>query len=472
MTFTAPAFLPFLVAVLGAAALVGARRRWAVLLLASYGLYAGFGAAPLLLALAAVTGVSFGCALIVETRPDGAARNWILRAGVAGCLGVLVLGKLGAGAGLAAVGVSYFTLQAMAYLFDVRDRVVPAERHLGLYALYLAFFPKLVQGPIERAEALLPQLRAMPRLAPADLAHGGQLFLWGLFQKLVVADRLAPMVDAVYGAPAGKQGTAVVIATYLFAAQLYLDFSGYTDMALGIARMFGLRLTQNFRAPYAATSVADFWRRWHISFSSFLLDYVFRPLQLDLRDLRTLGTPLALLATFLVSGLWHGAAWSFVVWGLLHGVFLATSALTRPWRTRWQRRLGVLGKPPYALFQRVVTFHLVCLGWVFFRAATPAEAARLVGRALSGLPGTLARVARGEDLDALVFLGQVRGACAFALGMLVLAALLRPAVARWVDGTPEVGPSRVFGRPVVLAVLVYLVVFLGATAQSFVYQQF
>ncbi len=385
MTFTSIRFAPFLLGVLALSLLAGRRWRWLVLLVASYAFYASLAVPYLLAVLAGVTLASYSCARLMEKEARPERRRALLWLGLAvslGALGVLKyvgfaaenLNALGGALGLhlglptgalfASIGVSYYALQAVSYLLDVHDEAVPAERHLGRFALYLAFFPKVVQGPIERAEALLPQLAEPRRLGLADLAVGAQLILWGLFQKVVVADALAPFVQVVYGDVHRHEGVAVLVATYLFAAQLYFDFAGYTDMAIGVARLFGLRLSPNFRSPYLSTSVSEFWRRWHISFSSLLLDYVFRPLQIVLRDYRTWGTPLALLATFLVSGLWHGATWGFVAWGLLHGLFLGAAMLARPFQQRWQKATGVGGTRLYTALQVLATFHLVCLAWI------------------------------------------------------------------------------------------------------------
>jgi len=490
MIFASPAFLAFAALAFVAALACPARLRWAILLVASYAFYASFRKPVLLAALALVTSGSWAVALATERESDERRRRLLCRLGVALCLTALAglkyvgffAGSLNpfAGSGalrsgltgpVAAVGVSYYTLQAIAYLLDVRDGVVPAERHLGLYALNLAFFPKLLQGPIERAGKLLPQLRESKRPAAADLAAGAQLFLWGMFQKVVVADRLAPFVSAVYGAPRHYQGLPLVLATYLFGAQLYYDFAGYTDMALGVARFFGVRLTQNFNVPYLATSVADFWRRWHISFSSFLLDYIFRPLQLALRDLRTWGNPVALLLTFALSGLWHGPTWSFALWGLIHGVYLATGALFSRTAGRIHKALRLEGSRTLKALQIAATFNLVCLAWVFFRAATPGDAFYIVSRAVTGLPRSLAELAAGQHADTMLFLGESPAEAAFAIALLIAAPLLRGLVAEK-PREPAASWRSAWLRTAAYAGMLYCAVFLGSAAQSFVYQQF
>ena len=207
----------------------------------------------------------------------------------------------------------------------------------GYFALYMAFFPKVLQGPIERAGDLLPQLRRRFEFDAEAWRAGAILFAWGLFKKMVVADRAGPLVDAVYGSVTSYQGPPLALATYLFAVQLYCDFSGYTDMALGIARCFGIRPDPELQQPVRARSIVEFWRRWHISFSRWIFDYLFNPLQFALRDLRIAGAVIALIFTFFVSGIWHGVGWTFVVWGLIHGIYMCVSISTRSVRKTMAR---------------------------------------------------------------------------------------------------------------------------------------
>jgi D-alanyl-lipoteichoic acid acyltransferase DltB (MBOAT superfamily) len=289
------------------------------------------------------------------------------------------------GRALVSIGVSYFVFQAISYLIDIYLEIEKPESHLGYFTLYLAFFPKLLQGPIERAGDLLPQLRTRGSFNQENFHAGLLQFGWGLFKKAVVADRLALYVNTVYGDVHAYTGFPLVFATYLYAFQIYFDFSGYTDMALGTARMFNIRLTQNFNAPYLARSLADFWRRWHISFSRWILDYIFKPLQMQFRTWRNLGTALALLITFLVSGIWHGASWCFVIWGALHGLYLAASVFYKPYQKRIHRRLGLENSRTQQVWQILVTFHLVCFAWIFFRAASVSDALYVVAHLFDGV---------------------------------------------------------------------------------------
>ena len=388
MTFTSIIYFCFLPAVWLLYQVTADRYRWLLLLAASYGFYASLKVPYLPAVLLLITVVTYLTGRALGAVVEPVKRRLIFRGGIGGNLLVLLLlkylpflsgnlnglaNRLGFGSvapefrPLVAIGVSYFVFQAISYLADIYLEIDEPERHPGRFALYLAFFPKLLQGPIERGSDLLPQLREPFRFDYDQARLGVVMFTWGLFKKVVIADRLALFVDPVYGNVHAWSGLPLLLATYAYAFQLYFDFSGYTDMALGSARLFNIRLTQNFNSPYLATSVADFWRRWHISFSRWILDYIFKPLQMQWRGWGTLGTAVALLVAFLVSGIWHGASWGFVVWGGLHGIYLALSVYWKPYQKKLHRRLGVTKSRLLTVWQVVVTFHLVCVAWIFFR---------------------------------------------------------------------------------------------------------
>lgn len=361
------------------------RYRWLILLIASYSFYATFKAPQLLLVLALVTGISYTCGNRLGRTADERARKRIFWSGTAACVLILAVMKYlppfltSAVAGspyanlLISIGVSYFTLQAVSYLVDIYLEIQEPEQHLGYHALALAFFPKLLQGPIERAGDLLPQLKKPYEFDYDAMRSGMLLFGWGLFKKVVIADRLAQFVNPVYNDVHSYSGVTFLVIVYFYAIQLYCDFSGYTDMALGTARLFNIELTQNFKSPYLATSIADFWRRWHISFSRWILDYIFKPLQFAWRDHKSAGSALALVITFLASGIWHGSTWGFVVWGLLHGLYLATSVFYKPLQKKIHKTLGIEKTRFLEWWQTLVTFNLVCFAWIFFRSATVAD---------------------------------------------------------------------------------------------------
>ena len=262
------------------------------------------------------------------------------------------------------VGISFFVFQSMSYTIDYYRGRIAAEPSFIRYAAFVALFPQLVAGPIERAGNLLPQLRRAQKISLGDVADGASMFVVGLFKKVALADYLAMYVASVYDSPAGKSGSALLLAAFVFAWQIYFDFSGYTDMARGIGRMMGIRLMLNFRNPYLASSLGDFWRRWHISLSTWFKDYVYVPLGGNRRG--TLFTYRNMVLTMLISGLWHGAVWTFVLWGAWHAM---GRVLTRRLEDTDFYRLRVPG-----LVKQVLVFAFVAFGWIFFAAHNVTDA--------------------------------------------------------------------------------------------------
>jgi alginate O-acetyltransferase complex protein AlgI len=265
------------------------------------------------------------------------------------------------------VGISFYTFQSLSYVIDVYRRATPVERHLGIFALYVVFFPQLVAGPIERSNNLLPQFYRRKKLTFVRVRDGLRLAMWGVFKKMAIADLLSPFVDQVYANPAGQPGILLIIATLFFAVQIYCDFSGYSDIAIGIARIMGFDLMTNFRQPYFSASVAEFWRRWHISLSTWFRDYIYYPLGGNRVD--PARWTRNILAVFIISGIWHGANWTFIVWGALHGVLLLLESTLRNVGAALSRLTGLAHVPRVHLALRIgFTFCLILLTWVFFRA--------------------------------------------------------------------------------------------------------
>jgi D-alanyl-lipoteichoic acid acyltransferase DltB (MBOAT superfamily) len=306
------------------------------------------------------------------------------------------------------LGISFFTFQALSYVIDVYRNDIPAERHFGVYALYKAFFPQLVAGPIERATRLLRTIQrlardpASPEFAfdAARISSGLRLMLWGFFKKLVIADNLALLVDEIYAGPTAYDGRLLIVATYAFAFQIYCDFSGYSDIARGIARIFGIELMLNFRRPYAAANVQEFWRRWHISLSSWFRDYVYLPLGGNQVALSR--WILNIFVVFVLSGIWHGANWTFVAWGALHGAYFVAGRLTGPIRAPVA---ALLGRVPGLLptVRVFVTFHLIVIAWIFFRADSLTSALVILDKTLAdwlNFFGALARAIFYAPIDA------------------------------------------------------------------------
>jgi alginate O-acetyltransferase complex protein AlgI len=281
------------------------------------------------------------------------------------------------------VGISFYTFQSMSYIIDVYRRKVEPSRSLLDYMVFVAFFPQLLAGPIERAANLLPQIQAPRRFDYAAAVDGLRLILWGFVKKIAIADNLAVCVDQAFSNPEGFDGLHLSFGVVCFAFQIYGDFSAYSDIARGTARLFGVKLMRNFNSPYFSQSVAEFWRRWHISLSTWFRDYLYIPLG----GSRVTQARLVfnILATFVVSGLWHGAAWTYAAWGALNGLGIVSSALRRSQRARAEVALrgpGLLPSPR-ATLSMLRTFSFICLTWVFFRARTFRDAGLILSRIFS-----------------------------------------------------------------------------------------
>ena len=262
------------------------------------------------------------------------------------------------------VGISFYVFQSMSYTIDFYRGKVAREPSFLTYATFVSLFPQLVAGPIERARNLLPQLRQTPEISRQDVADGLSLFVVGLFKKVALADYLALYVDPIYSAPGDFAAPALMLATLAFAWQIYFDFSGYTDMARGIGRMMGIRLMLNFNNPYLATGLGDFWRRWHISLSTWFRDYVYIPLGGNRKG--EVRTYINISLTMVISGLWHGAMWTFVIWGALHAVGYAV--------TRGLERSAIYRDRVPKVTKQVFTFAFVSFAWIFFRAERVSDA--------------------------------------------------------------------------------------------------
>ena len=267
------------------------------------------------------------------------------------------------------VGISFYTFQALSYTMDVYRGDLKAEKHFGRYALFVSFFPQLVAGPIERSNQLLPQFYEKYDFDYDRVRDGLLLMLWGLFKKIVIADRLAVLVNTIYNNPTDYQGLPLIVATIFFAFQIYCDFSSYSDIAIGAARVMGYELMNNFNRPYFSKSIADFWRRWHISLSTWFRDYLYFPMG---------GSRVSqwkryrnIFVVFLVSGLWHGASWNFVIWGALHGIYQIISIVSQPLRDKIVKIFEIKRETyGHKLYKTIATFILVDIAWVFFRANT------------------------------------------------------------------------------------------------------
>jgi D-alanyl-lipoteichoic acid acyltransferase DltB (MBOAT superfamily) len=389
------------------------RRQNILLLAASYAFY-GWWDARFLTLIAVSTTVDYYCARAIHDSDDARRRRLLLAFSITvnlTFLGVFKYFNFFADSLSAALqglgfndvpmvalrillppGISFYTFQEIAYIVDVyHGRLKPSESLLD-YALFISLFPHLVAGPIQRPSHLLPQVHAPRIFRPDAFFDGIVLILSGLFRKCVVADNCALIANAAFGGQLGPPSLAVItLGTYAFAWQIYGDFSGYSDIARGSAQLLGFHFMVNFRQPYLATSLKDFWRRWHVSLSTWLRDYLYIPLG-GSRD-GELKTQRNLLATMLLGGLWHGANWTFVVWGALHGFALSAGRALGIDDFDAKEKVSAL----QVWAQRIVTFHLVCLTWVFFRAAS-------IGEALHFLSGLKTLAWRSEFLTAFSLL--------------------------------------------------------------------
>jgi D-alanyl-lipoteichoic acid acyltransferase DltB (MBOAT superfamily) len=282
------------------------------------------------------------------------------------------------------IGLSFHTFQAMSYTIEVYRGNQKAERHPGIYALYVMFYPQLVAGPIERPQNLLHQFREKFDFDYDRVTSGLKLMTWGLFKKVVIADRLAIVVDSVYNNAYQKNSLSLIIATIFFAFQIYCDFSGYSDMAIGAARIMGFKLMLNFDHPYQSKSIHEFWKRWHISLSSWFKDYLY--ISIGGNRVSIPRWYLNLFIVFLISGLWHGANWTFVIWGALHGFYLVFALYTQNIRRRLNKFL-LLDKIPF--LSVLSTFVLVDFSWIFFRAKDLQTSIFIIKRMFNGIPDLL-----------------------------------------------------------------------------------
>ena len=374
------------------------RFRWAFLLIASYYFYMSWKPEYAILIMAS-TVIDYFTGLGIGTLKNVRAKIALLVLSLSTNLGLLFTFKyfnffvesLNSAVGLFSntfhletanlilpVGISFYTFQTLSYTIDIYKGEQQPERHFGKFALFVSFFPQLVAGPIERSVNLLPQFGKKITFNYSQVVSGMRLMLWGLFKKMVIADRLALIVNEVYGHHENYAGFQLILGTVFFAFQIYCDFSGYSDIAIGVARTLGFDLMTNFRIPYFSKSIREFWGRWHISLSTWFRDYVYIPLGGN----RTSESRwfFNLFITFLISGLWHGANWTFVIWGALHGAYLVAAIV----RDKLASSLNVtwLKFNSENLMGRManvgLTFALVCLGWVFFRADSVSDAFHII----------------------------------------------------------------------------------------------
>ena len=471
MVFNSLVFLPFFAVV---AAFHHSNASWTskkvVLLIASYAFYGAWNP-PFLLLLWASTVLDYYCALAMERSSTSRARKVFMGLSLVGNLGMLGYFKYGhfiaenvshalravgvewTAPGfdlLLPVGISFYTFHTLSYTLDVYRREIAARRSILDFAVAVSFFPQLVAGPIMRASAFLPQLDHEKRGSSAQWSNGLTLFIIGLFQKMVLADGiLAPMVDVAYQPDGTHSFVDAWLGTFAFSGQIFFDFAGYSLCALGVACCLGFELVDNFRQPYAAIGFSDFWRRWHISLSTWLRDYLYIPLGGNRGSPRR--TEINLMLTMLIGGLWHGASWSFVVWGGLHGAYLVIERRVRG--TRPTESSGAT-----ALVAILLTYLLTCFTWVFFRASDFTTAWQMMS----------AMVGFGTQMP-----GQVSSSVRAALCAIVVLAMIighiRMRGTHVEDVLVKMSPTT---RGVMLGLMLIAIAISGGGQRAFIYFQF
>lgn len=461
MLFNSLQFLLFFIVVTAAYFVLPHKYRWFLLLSASCLFYMAF--VPVYILILGFTIVIDYFAGILLENSEGKRRKWYLIASLIANVGVLAVFKyynfindnitslLGGFqmtnpipylSILLPIGLSFHTFQAMSYTIEVYRGKQKAERNFGIYALYVMFYPQLVAGPIERPQNLIHQFYEKHKFDYQRVTDGLKLMAWGLFKKVVIADRLAAVVDTVYNSPQEHTGLSMIIATVFFSFQIFCDFSGYSDMAIGAAKVMGFKLMKNFDRPYHSKSIHEFWQRWHISLSTWFKDYLY--ISLGGNRVSIPRWYFNLFFVFLVSGLWHGANWTFILWGAIHGFYLVVAILTEKIRKRINTFVGLTKVPKlHAGLQIIITFILATFAWIFFRANTVGDAFYIIKHSFVGL-GKQVQTLLGGTLN--LDLGATKAQLLIGVAAIVLMEIIhvlqyrvnlfdwirqRPMVVRW-----------------------------------------
>lgn len=368
------------------------------------------------------------------------------------------------------IGLSFHTFQAMSYTIEVYRGNQQIEKHFGIYALYVMFYPQLVAGPIERPQNMLHQFHEKHEFDYDKLKSGIAMMMWGLFKKMVIADRLGLFVNQVYDDAHDYHGIPLFIATLFFAFQIYCDFSGYSDIALGAARAMGFKLMLNFNYPFVSTTVGEYWRRWHISLSTWFNDYLFSPITVARRDWGTYAVYYGLFITFLISGLWHGAAWTFVIWGCLHGIVLIYEIRFRKQRKRLSK---LIPSNIYNPLSRLFVFSFLCFAWIFFRANTVSDAFYIISNSFTGIRAQFHQIVEDREArNTLLYLGQGQGMFILSVFLIIFLEIIqkilrRTNIADWVYQRPKLVRYSIY------YIMIFTILFLGVFSKAkFIYFQF
>lgn len=453
--------------------------RWMLLLVASYYFYMSWNVKYVVLILF-TTVVSYLGALLIEKEQSESKKKVYLSATAVICLGVLFVFKYFNFFSeslthllnsfsiqlnpltlklLLPVGISFYTFQTLSYVIDVYKGEVEAEKHFGYYATFISFFPQLVAGPIERTVNLLPQIKKEHKFDYDQASYGIKLMLWGFFKKIVIADTLSGFVSVIYDNPKEYTGFALILATFFFTIQIYCDFSGYSDIAIGTAKLLGINLMTNFKSPYFSQSVKEFWSRWHISLSTWFRDYIYIPLGGN--RVGKVRQVINLLVTFLVSGLWHGANWTFLVWGGIHGVAQAIENVIIPKDKR--KSTGIVW-----LLRVVVVFIFASFAWIFFVSNSISDAGYVIAHAFDGIMSPVSYIKAGISNVGIGILDiLIEAVVIFILFVYDYLSLKK-------DVISEITKMKKVARWAIYIVITLMIIFLSpkGVAAEFVYFQF
>lgn len=479
-SFTFAIFLPIVFLIYWA---VPHKWRWIVLFISSYYFYMSWNVKYVILILF-TTFISYACALGLERADAMKKKKVLIVSTMAASLGCLFFFKYFNFASesvanilnlftlqvhpitlnlLLPVGISFYTFQTLGYVIDVYRGEVKAEKNFGKYATFIAFFPQLVAGPIERTKNLMPQILEEHTFEYEKAASGLRLMAWGFFKKIVIADTLAVSVDTVYDSLRMYKGFPLLVASVLFSVQIYCDFAGYSDIAIGTARLFGIELMKNFDSPYFSTSVKDFWARWHISLSTWLRDYIYIPLGGN--RVSKGRNAFNLMATFLISGLWHGASWTYVVWGGIHGLAQVFEKFL--FKVKKKEKIQKPGGIKWWV-SVVVTFLFATFAWIFFRAETIGDAIYVLQNMFYGITNPylyVSQITTYLGMDKLTLLGMI-----ISVGMLAVFDYYSLTV----DVLGKVKEKKRAVRWIIYVVFILFLIFnVPATSgQEFIYFQF
>jgi D-alanyl-lipoteichoic acid acyltransferase DltB (MBOAT superfamily) len=488
MLFNSIEFIVFFIAVTGLYFLLPHKYRWSLLLTASCFFYMFFKPVYILI-LGFTIVIDYFAGIMLENQTDQKKKKQFLIMSLVANIGVLAVFKyfnflndnitgIAQFFGyknqipylniLLPIGLSFHTFQAMSYTIEVYRGHQKAERHFGIYSLYVMFYPQLVAGPIERPQNMLHQFHEEKFFNYHDTVTGLRLMLWGMFKKVVIADRLAVVTDMVFNDPYNHSAVSIAICSAFFAFQIFCDFSGYSDIAIGSARIMGIKLMRNFDRPHSALSISEFWSRWHISLSTWFKDYLYIPLGGN--RVPPVRRQFNLFIVFFMSGLWHGADWRFIIWGSLHGVYLVFANLTKDIRYRIRQVIGLTRlKWLDNSIQRTITFSLVAIALIFFRSNHLRDATYMIGR-LPDVFGEIGGMIRKGAFNSGLHLESYKLAmCVLAIGLMEAVHFMQrdKAISVVFDQQPR------YLRWGVYYVTVFAIIYLGVfTNREFIYFQF